>query len=200
MSTLVIDFSSRQLVCAVCNEENLLAGGVFHNISSCDQLPIQLHEVIQSCSVDRIVLGHGPGSYTGIRVSSVVAQTFGYCKQIPIFPVCSLKGLLTKNLSAQDYLLIAMTGRSRYHGIRFNADMLCWGEPSVYSWGQIETIISERQFEICASFPAPFSPSNWQQVELDPIALIREASPVGLHPSNLYEGLEMHYTIEAPTL
>ncbi|WP_157952570.1 hypothetical protein [Candidatus Similichlamydia epinepheli] len=116
MSILVLDFSSRHLVCAVCNGEDITRGGVFCDLSSCDELPNRLHQLVKDIPINRIVLGHGPGSYTGIRVSATIAQSFGYCKQIPIFTVCSLKGLLPRNLSAQDYLLIAMTGRSRYHG------------------------------------------------------------------------------------
>ncbi|MDL2292917.1 tRNA (adenosine(37)-N6)-threonylcarbamoyltransferase complex dimerization subunit type 1 TsaB [Acholeplasma sp. OttesenSCG-928-E16] len=41
-------------------------------------------------SLDGIIVGEGPGSYTGLRIAGVVAKTFSYTKKIPLYKVSSL--------------------------------------------------------------------------------------------------------------
>ena len=40
--------------------------------------------------IDRIVVGIGPGSYTGIRIATTVAKMLGFTRQIPVYTVSSL--------------------------------------------------------------------------------------------------------------
>lgn len=40
--------------------------------------------------LDRIVIGIGPGSYTGLRVGVVIAKMFGWTLDIPVYQVSSL--------------------------------------------------------------------------------------------------------------
>ncbi|WP_181860278.1 tRNA threonylcarbamoyladenosine biosynthesis protein TsaB [Candidatus Similichlamydia laticola] len=195
MSTLVLDFSSKNFVCAVCYEGKVISGGLFpQSLISGDQIPNQMFRVVGKVSLSRIVLGNGPGSYTGVRLACSVAQAFGYCKQLPIFPVCSLKGLLPQEQTAEEYLLIAMAGRSRYHGICFDARLRRWGQPVVCSWEEVERILRERQLVVCSSFSGTFPPSTtWQRVELNPLMFVREACSIGFYPRDLYNGLELLY-------
>lgn len=41
--------------------------------------------------VDRIIVGIGPGSFTGTRIAITVAKTYGYSLNIPIYPISSLE-------------------------------------------------------------------------------------------------------------
>lgn len=41
-------------------------------------------------NIDKIYLGSGPGSYTGLRVSGMVAKMFSAFKEIPLYEVSSL--------------------------------------------------------------------------------------------------------------
>ncbi len=40
--------------------------------------------------IDQIVVGIGPGSYTGIRIAVTVAKMLGYTKNIPLYTISSL--------------------------------------------------------------------------------------------------------------
>lgn len=40
--------------------------------------------------IDEIIVGYGPGSYTGIRIAVMVAKMLGYTKNIPVKTVSSL--------------------------------------------------------------------------------------------------------------
>ncbi|NDI34713.1 tRNA (adenosine(37)-N6)-threonylcarbamoyltransferase complex dimerization subunit type 1 TsaB [Chengkuizengella sediminis] len=43
--------------------------------------------------LDCIAAGHGPGSYTGVRIAVTVAKTLAWALDIPLFGVSSLEGL-----------------------------------------------------------------------------------------------------------
>ena len=43
--------------------------------------------------LDAIILGQGPGSFTGLRISAGVAQGLGYGLQIPVVPVSSMAAI-----------------------------------------------------------------------------------------------------------
>jgi tRNA threonylcarbamoyladenosine biosynthesis protein TsaB len=45
-----------------------------------------------SGDVDLIVVGIGPGSYTGMRVGAVVAKSLSYAHKTPLVGICSLEG------------------------------------------------------------------------------------------------------------
>ncbi|MBO0839971.1 MAG: tRNA (adenosine(37)-N6)-threonylcarbamoyltransferase complex dimerization subunit type 1 TsaB [Sciscionella sp.] len=43
--------------------------------------------------LDAIVVGAGPGPYTGLRVGMVTAAALGHALDVPVHPVCSLDGI-----------------------------------------------------------------------------------------------------------
>lgn len=45
---------------------------------------------IELRDIDQIVVGRGPGSYTGIRIAGTVAKTLAYATNIPLYQVSSL--------------------------------------------------------------------------------------------------------------
>ena len=52
--------------------------------------------------VDRIIVGIGPGSFTGTRIAITVAKTYGYTQNIPIFGISSLETMIYEN-NGYDY-------------------------------------------------------------------------------------------------
>lgn len=52
--------------------------------------------------IDRIIVGIGPGSFTGTRIAITVAKTYGYTQNIPIFGISSLETMIYEN-NGYDY-------------------------------------------------------------------------------------------------
>ena len=43
--------------------------------------------------LDAVVVGCGPGPFTGLRVGMATAAAFGHALGVPVFGVCSLDGI-----------------------------------------------------------------------------------------------------------
>ena len=59
-----------------------------HIVDRIHQLLERNHVTLQD--MDQIIVGKGPGSYTGIRIAGTVAKTLAYATNIPLFQVSSL--------------------------------------------------------------------------------------------------------------
>ena len=91
MNSLIIDTSTENLYVALYGKESreILEKGKNH----AQVLMKKIDEVLNGLKVedlDEIIVGVGPGSYTGVRVGVVVAKMFSWTKNIPLKKVSSL--------------------------------------------------------------------------------------------------------------
>ena len=56
-------------------------------------LAVGLREVLAAGRPEVVVVGVGPGPFTGLRVGIVTGATFGEARDLPVLGVCSLDGL-----------------------------------------------------------------------------------------------------------
>lgn len=100
MRCLVIDTSTERGVCAAFhNEKAIFSIHLPFGLHSAQELlpTLQRHLIkydIDLRSLDHIVVGIGPGSYTGIRVGVTTAKTLAFACKLPLVGVCSLDGFL----------------------------------------------------------------------------------------------------------
>lgn len=64
--------------------------------------------------LDRIVVVNGPGSFTGVRIGLTVAKTFGFAKNIPVYPISSLKAYLVSTDTNTNKISIIEDTRGYY--------------------------------------------------------------------------------------
>lgn len=117
MKILVIDTSSERGVVALLEgtASNIqLKGTRFFGqqanplMSEMEQLFAELKWVLND--LDVIGVGIGPGSYTGIRVGSMVAKTLSFAKKIPLIGVPSLFGWVPENVGSFAVVVDAKVG------------------------------------------------------------------------------------------
>lgn len=93
MKILAIETSSERCVAALLEDTEVLGQRLFANQASFLMLEIQtLFEELKAPvdSMECIVVGQGPGSYTGMRLGAMAAKTFSFAKQIPLVGIPSL--------------------------------------------------------------------------------------------------------------
>ena len=95
MNSLVIDTSTTRTSCAVFSGTKLLFAGHRDGATEhAEALPKLVAESLQvEKSIDQVVVGMGPGPFTGLRVGIVFAQTFATARDIHWVGVCSLDGI-----------------------------------------------------------------------------------------------------------
>lgn len=91
MNSLIIDTSTENLYVALYGKEKreILEKGKNH----AQVLMKKIDEVLNGLKIsdlDEIIVGVGPGSYTGVRVGVVVAKMFSWTKNIPLKKISSL--------------------------------------------------------------------------------------------------------------
>lgn len=96
MITLFLDSSTTLLYVALSNEEGMMDHSI--RISRNDhskyvvdriQMILERNELTLD-DISEIVVGHGPGSYTGLRVSVMVSKMLAYTRNIKLSSVSSL--------------------------------------------------------------------------------------------------------------
>lgn len=98
MRVLLIDTSSDYLYVSfyddVLKERIYFKNKISHNNHSENIIGV-IEEGLNECNIklmdfDKVVVGYGPGSYTGLRVGMVVAKMTAYCVNVPLYVVSSL--------------------------------------------------------------------------------------------------------------
>lgn len=97
MKTMFIDTSTQALIIYFTDEADVIYRKEFigknnHSDNLLKFIEEGLKETnLEVKSFDKIVVGVGPGLYTGLRVSLTVAKMFAYTANIPLYTVSSLK-------------------------------------------------------------------------------------------------------------
>lgn len=91
MNSLIIDTATKNLYVAICGDKNkqIIEVGKNHAAVLLKKIDELLGET-KLDDIDEIIVGVGPGSYTGVRVGVVVAKMFSWSKNIKLKTVSSL--------------------------------------------------------------------------------------------------------------
>lgn len=97
MLTMYLDTSTQVLIVYFTRDEEIiyhqeLIGNNNHSDNLLAKIKAGLElNGLQIKDFDRIILGIGPGLYTGLRVSLTVAKMFSWAGKIPLYTISSLK-------------------------------------------------------------------------------------------------------------
>ncbi|KTG23227.1 tRNA threonylcarbamoyladenosine biosynthesis protein TsaB [Idiomarina sp. WRN-38] len=97
-SLLAIDTSTENCSVALVHDGKLTTRDIESPREHSQKLLPFVEEVLDSAGVslaelDGLVVGAGPGSFTGVRIGVSMAQGLAFSADLPVYPVCSLQAL-----------------------------------------------------------------------------------------------------------
>lgn len=120
MNTLILDSSTATLYVAVIKDnfvfEKYISGRNDHakNIVNCIDLLLKDAE-LRVDDLNRIIVGYGPGSYTGVRMAVTVGKMMAVFKKIQLYTISTLK------LMASGYFGVVKASIDARRGNAFSA-------------------------------------------------------------------------------
>ena len=81
-------------------------------------LPALVQEALSISDVDEVVVGMGPGPFTGLRVGIAFAQSFALARQIPVRGVCSLDAIAAQ-IKENDFIITVDARRKEVYWARY---------------------------------------------------------------------------------
>jgi tRNA threonylcarbamoyl adenosine modification protein YeaZ len=138
VNALVIDTATDRTSLAIFSNNNLRYTG-FHDGATehAEALPKLLKEGLAvESQIDQVVVGMGPGPYTGLRVGIIFAMSFANARQIPWIGVCSLDGI---DIDCDSYLVATDARRKEIYWARYQDGFRTQG-PSVCVPSELEDL------------------------------------------------------------
>lgn len=154
MKSLVIDTATSRTSCALFDGMELIYSGYHDGATEhAEALPKLVAAALGiESKIDQVVIGMGPGPFTGLRVGIVFAQTFASARKIPWLGVCSLDGV---DVDAPEYLITTDARRKEVYWARYQSGSRIEG-PEVSTVSQLQERL-EMKFGF--GFTEPLYPS-----------------------------------------
>ena len=92
-------------------------------------LPALVQEALAVSDVDQVVVGMGPGPFTGLRVGIAFAQSFALAREIPVRGVCSLDAIAAP-INEDDFIITVDARRKEVYWARYTNGVRV-GQPAV---------------------------------------------------------------------
>jgi tRNA threonylcarbamoyl adenosine modification protein YeaZ len=127
---LAIDTSTSRTSVAIIENSNVLYSGYRDGATAHGpSLPALVQEALAISDVDEVVVGMGPGPFTGLRVGVAFAQSFALAREIPVRGVCSLDAIATQ-INDDDFIITVDARRKEVYWARYTNGVRV-GQPAV---------------------------------------------------------------------
>ena len=121
--TLAIDTSTARTSVAVVDQGALLwhgfrDGATAHGHS----LPAMVEQaLVIAPKFEQVVVGMGPGPYTGLRVGIAFARTFAAARMIPVIGICSLDAIAALVHERDDFIIATDARRKEVYWAKYRS-------------------------------------------------------------------------------
>ena len=127
---LAIDTSTSRTSVAIIDGDTVVFSGFRDGATAHGpSLPALVQEALAVSEVDEVVVGMGPGPFTGLRVGIAFAQSFALARQIPVRGVCSLDAIAAQ-INEKDFTITVDARRKEVYWARY-IDGVRVGQPAV---------------------------------------------------------------------
>lgn len=116
---LAIDTSTSRSCVAIIEDSKVLYSGFRDGATAHGpSLPALVQEALAVSDVDEVVVGMGPGPFTGLRVGIAFAQSFALAREISVRGVCSLDAIAAQ-VSEKDFIITVDARRKEVYWARY---------------------------------------------------------------------------------
>jgi tRNA threonylcarbamoyl adenosine modification protein YeaZ len=116
---LAIDTSTSRTSVAIIEDSKVLYSGFRDGATAHGpSLPALVQEALAVSDVDEVVVGMGPGPFTGLRVGIAFAQSFALAREIPVRGVCSLDAIAMQ-IQENDFIITVDARRKEVYWARY---------------------------------------------------------------------------------
>lgn len=116
---LAIDTSTSRSCVAIIEGTSILYSGFRDGATAHGpSLPALVQEALAISDVDEVVVGMGPGPFTGLRVGIAFAQSFALAREIPVRGVCSLDAIAAQ-VNDSDFIITVDARRKEVYWARY---------------------------------------------------------------------------------
>lgn len=127
---LAIDTSTSRSCVAIIESASILYSGFRDGATAHGpSLPALVQEALSVSEVDEVVVGMGPGPFTGLRVGIAFAHSFALARGIPVRGVCSLDAIAAQ-IQESDFIITVDARRKEVYWARYTNGVRV-GEPAV---------------------------------------------------------------------
>lgn len=127
---LAIDTSTSRTSVAIIHGDTVIFSGFRDGATAHGpSLPALVQEALAVSNVDEVVVGMGPGPFTGLRVGIAFAQSFALAREISVRGVCSLDAIAAA-VEARDFIITVDARRKEVYWARYTNGVRV-GEPAV---------------------------------------------------------------------
>jgi tRNA threonylcarbamoyl adenosine modification protein YeaZ len=151
MSILAIDTAaSRTSVVVIENGQVVFNEFRDGAISHGPALPELVQAAIKNREITEVLVGMGPGPYTGLRVGVTFAQTFAWARNISVRGFCSLDAIAAQ-ITEPDFIVAIDARRKEVYWARYTNGVRVEG-PAV----DLPAVIADRGIKVVSDlFPDP---------------------------------------------
>ena len=116
---LAIDTSTSRTCVAIIDGDTVVYSGHRDGATAHGpSLPELVQEALTVSHVDEVVVGMGPGPFTGLRVGIAFAHTFALARDIPVRGVCSLDAIAAQ-VNDADFIITVDARRKEVYWARY---------------------------------------------------------------------------------
>jgi tRNA threonylcarbamoyl adenosine modification protein YeaZ len=169
MSVLAIDTAaSRTSVVVIENGEVVFNEFRDGAMSHGPALPELVQAAIKNREISEVLVGMGPGPYTGLRVGITFAQTFAWARNIPVRGFCSLDAIAAQ-ITEPDFIVVIDARRKEVYWARYTNGLRVEG-PAV----DLPAVVAARGIKVVTDlFPDPKVFNSLSDEVSEPIYLRR---------------------------
>ena len=95
MNILSIDTSGNKYSLSILRENQTTSFQDKSGNVSSESILVEIDNIVSKCNlspnqINTLIYNNGPGSFTGIRVSSAIVQAIGFCNNCPVYGINAL--------------------------------------------------------------------------------------------------------------